>query len=146
MEALEPWISAVRWISPGALPRPGGEELPLTKEIFSYWKEYGGVLLFPNSLSLSDVWLGGFASMLAIPVVAPSTPLADDFFGSQGYIPVQGSLSSRESWLRALDRGTSKEGRNAAARCRARLERLYPVEDALESLLPIYKQHMENLL
>ncbi len=138
IEALDSWISSVRWISPGALPRPGGEELPLTKEIFAYWKECGGVLLFTGSLSLSDVWLGCFASMLAIPVIAPPSPLCEDSFGPQGYIPVQGALSSRESWVRAIDRGISKEGRNAAARCRIRLERLYPLEDSLESLLPIY--------
>jgi len=140
LDSLEPWISSVRWISPGAVPRWGGEELPLTKEIFAYWKEYGGVLLFPGPLSLSDVWLGGFASMLAIPVVAPPSPLCEDFFGPDGYIPVKGSLASRESWTRGIDRGTSKEGRNAAARCRIRLERLYPLEDALKSLLPIYSR------
>ncbi len=138
LAAITSFDSSIRWICPGFLPSEKGKELPLSKEIFVYWREYGGILVFTNPLSVSDLWLGGIASMLAVPVVAPQNPLYDDFFGPEGYVPVRGPLESQESWVRAIERANSKDGRNRAAQSRMRLERLYPEQDAVESLLSVY--------
>ena len=138
-DALRLRGDAVQWIPWGPHPEDFGEELPLSEAIYAHWRERGGALVLPALPETSDGWLAAHGALMAVPVVAVSSPVLDELLGYEGYIHVDLSRgATSDAWNEALERVAGGEGRAAAARARQHLEVSFSASASGEELAALY--------